>query len=99
MESENHYILKHLDNPIRILFWDTGEFMFLALPFFAGILLSSVLVIVLGILLFPFYKRFKRRFQRGHLIALTYWNLPYTALKHTKRWKKIPPSYLSELVL
>jgi type IV conjugative transfer system protein TraL len=99
VKAENHYILKHLDNPTRILFWDSNEVLLLVFPFFLGVLVGSMILMLAGVIALPAFRRVKKLYPKGFLLAWMYWSLPYCYVVKFNRWKSLPPSYLMEVVL
>lgn len=93
MSQARHVILNHVDTPLRILFWTTGELGLYISPTFLGLILDQF---CLGVLATIFniwaYRKYNRRFGKGQFNAVRYWFLP-----HDKRnFKGIPPSYIRE---
>lgn len=85
-------ILKHLDEPVRILSFSIGDLVGYLAPFFIGSLFDSLFVApLIGISIVLVGKRIFKRFPRFWCIRFLYWSLP------TKRFNRIlkvnlPPS-------
>jgi type IV conjugative transfer system protein TraL len=97
--QSQHFIYRTLDNSSRILFWTTGEVLFMLTPFFIGISCGSLLISCLGILLKPFYTKLKKKFPNGLLIHKLYWILPTSAFGKVTSLKSLPPSHYREFIL
>jgi conjugal transfer pilus assembly protein TraL len=97
--SRENILLNTLDNPTRVLFWTVDVFAFMVIPVFLGILLSSLIVMLLGFVLVPFYGRFKKRFPRGVVRHKMYWLLPHEAFLRFGKLKSFPPSHEREMIL
>jgi type IV conjugative transfer system protein TraL len=75
--KNQHVVLKHLDNPIRILSFSVSDLIAYLAPFFVGSFFDSMFIIPLGGLLIVFVsKRLLRRLPKFCLIRFWYWNLP-----------------------
>ena len=96
---EHQYLYKTLDNPIRILFWSLDDFLVFAVPLFLSLCFGSLLFLLAGFILKPFYSRLKKRFPNGSLKHKIYWSVPMSCLKHMGKIKNLPPSYYRELLL
>lgn len=99
MDKNHRRIIKTLDNMPRFFFWGMDEFILMVTPFFIGILLGSVLLMILGIVLKPFYTKLKRRYPNGFLKHKLYWNIPKSVFSKMGIFKKLPPSHYRDLVL
>lgn len=76
MKNQN-VVLKHLDNPIRILSFSVSDLIAYLSPFFVGSLFDSMFVIPLGgLLIVLILKRFLKRLPKFYLSRFWYWNLP-----------------------
>jgi type IV conjugative transfer system protein TraL len=95
-QYDHHVVIKTLDNPPRILFWEADEFIMIAAPVFIGIALGSLLVVFLGLFLKPTYARLKKRLGRGRIQRVIYWNFPKDAMGQLGVFKKLPPSHVRE---
>ncbi len=77
-------ILKHLDDPIRILAFSIGDLIGYLSTFFIGSLFDSLFVVpLIGIGFVYFLKRILRRFPRFYTVRFLYWSLP------TKRFNQM----------
>jgi type IV conjugative transfer system protein TraL len=75
--KNQHVVLKHLDNPIRILSFSVPELISWLSPFFVGSLFDSMFVMpVIGLGVVFVCKRFLKRLPRFYLIRFWYWSLP-----------------------
>lgn len=85
-------ILKHLDEPVRILSFSISDLVGYLAPFFVGSLFDSLFVVpLIGIASVFLAKRMLKRFPRFHGIRFLYWFLP------TRRFNRmlkvnLPPS-------
>ncbi len=79
-------VLAHLDRPVRLLFWTLDEIAVMMLPFFMGLLMGSVVVMVGGLMLYRVYRKYKKRLSLSRFQALFYWYLP-------GQWLALIPSY------
>ena len=85
-------ILKHLDEPVRILSFSIGDLVGYLAPFFIGSLFDSLFVVpLIGIASVFLAKRLLKRLPRFHGIRFLYWSLP------TRRFNRmlkvnLPPS-------
>lgn len=86
-------VLKHLDDPVRILSFSIGDLIGYLAPFYVGSLFDSLFMIpVLGITSVFLLKKGLRRFPRFYSIRWLYWSLP------TRRFNRLmkvdlPPSH------
>jgi type IV conjugative transfer system protein TraL len=70
-------LLRHLDNPVRILSFSVNDLMGYMMPFVIGALFNSLLVIpTIGLIIVYFGKKALRRFPKFYLIRSLYWSLP-----------------------
>lgn len=69
-------VLAHLDRPVRLLFWSLDELVVMMIPFLVGIFSGSFVVILVGIVLYRFYRKNKRRYSAKRIKSLLYWYLP-----------------------
>lgn len=92
-DYENHVILHHLDDPLRILKWTVDEALVILLPPFIGLSIDQPLL-GFGISASCFWaiKRFKERIGVGFFKQWIYWYFPH----NEKKLKKIPPSHIRE---
>jgi conjugal transfer pilus assembly protein TraL len=98
-EYGDHVLLKTLDNPPRILFWELDEFLVMLVPVFAGIAIGSLSLMVAGLVLKPVFSKMKRRHKSRSLQHQLYWLLPYSSFQRSGLLKRIPPSHIREVVL
>ena len=100
MEARRENILINtLDNPTRILFWEVDGFLVVIIPFFVGMALSSLLIMITGFFLISPYRKLKKMYPRGSLKRKCYWNLPHHVFEKSGKFKGFPPSYERELLL
>jgi type IV conjugative transfer system protein TraL len=91
--SQNPYLLNHLDDPMRFLFFTLDEFFVLAIPLFVGMFMGQMLSgALVSLILYQVLKRIKKAFKNAGFRQLTYWFLP------TKKttFKVYVPSYYRE---
>ena len=70
-------LLKHLDNPVRILSFPVSDIIAYAVPFFVGTLFDSLLIVPAGgIGLVLIAKKILKRFPRFYGMRFLYWSLP-----------------------
>lgn len=96
---DQHVIIKTLDNPPRMLFWDLDEFLVMITPFFVGMILSSILVMVSGFFLKIAYSSLKKEGQKGPIRHRAYWLIPQGVNRSCGVLKKIPGSHIRRVVL
>lgn len=91
--SQDYYLLNHLDDPMRFLFFTIDEFLALAFPLFLGIFVDQMLWgALISLILYRILKFFKGAFREANLRQLAYWFLP-----SKDKLLKIPiPSYCRE---
>ncbi len=94
MADNSYHVLKTLDNPPRILFWDVYEFLAIAVPFVVGMGVASIAIMLSGIPLKILYKKFKKKSPYISFSQRVYWYLP-----KNKKLKNIPPSHQREFIL
>lgn len=92
-DYDNHIILHHLDDPLRILKWTIDEALILIVPIFFGIgadhFVAGMMSAGLG---FWGLKKLKQRLGFMGLRHALYWHMP-----HNKRQLPTsPPSYIRE---
>lgn len=93
MQNNKAVLLKHLDDPVRIVSVSVNDFIAYMLPFFIGIAFDSLTIIPLtGMVVVYLSKRFLKRFPKYFFIRYMYWSLPS---KHFNSALKInwPPSH------
>lgn len=93
MTHSQHVILKHLDEPIRILSFSIQDLLVSAIPFFLGALVDSMLLITLtGLLAIFFIKKALKKFPKFYFIRYLYWHVPTS--RYNKLFKtNLPPSH------
>ncbi|MFI5343138.1 MAG: type IV conjugative transfer system protein TraL [Chlamydiales bacterium] len=82
-----------MDNTPRMLFWGIDEFVIMVSPFFIGLLVGSVPVMLSGFFLKGFYRRTKKRYPKGAIRHSLYRNLPHWFFKQSGVFKRLPPSH------
>ena len=88
---ENHPILKHLDQPIRFLSFESKDLIFLILPIvFGGVFDSILLFSFIGWALFFFVKRALKRFPKFFFIRWLYRQLPTRNFNQLFNLKMLP---------
>jgi|SaaInlStandDraft_3_1057020.scaffolds.fasta_scaffold31389_2 conjugal transfer pilus assembly protein TraL len=98
-KNDQHVIIKSLDNLPRFLFWSLDDFLVMVIPFFIGMVMESLLVMVMGVLIRPFYSKLKRRYPHGSLKHFIYWYFPHEACSKSGCFKNLPPSHKRERLL
>lgn len=93
--DNQHYTYKTLDHPIRILFWNLDDFLLLLAPILLAMSFGNLLF-CLGVLLRIPYKRLQKNRTHSSFKHYMYWHMPTAYMSHFKR---LPPSYLRELIL
>lgn len=90
--SSPRLVLKHLNNPIKILSFSLHDLALYLGPFFLGSLFDSMFIIPVGGLLIAFtLKRLFKRLPRYYIIRFLYWTLPTS--KYNRLLKTVlPPS-------
>jgi len=97
---DNKYrVLTSMDNPMRVFVWNIDQVLVALVPLLVGILLSSVLVMLSGILFGFIYSRLRCSSNRGDLVSLLYWHLPSRALKKRGFFVHLPDSHERDLIL
>ena len=92
MDNRN-LIFKTMDNTPRMIFWGVDEFIIMTVPFFLGVLVGSLLIMLSGFVLKRFYSRWKKRYPRGLLKHAFYWNMPTKAFNKAGIFKRLPQSH------
>jgi|GEM_PF-1731092 len=92
-EYDQHIVIKTLDNPTRILFWDLPDFVLLVLPFFLGMLLESSLILIGGLMGRLLMKKVLRKMPKAYLKRAAYWYLPTRIMNHLLK-TDLPPSHV-----
>lgn len=89
---KRHIILNHVDTPLKILFWTTGELVMLIVPLFLGLIINQLtLSLLVSIFNFWVHKKYQQHFGKGQFQAVRYWFLP-----PDRRFKNLPPSFIRE---
>ena len=95
MDYDQHQILRHLDDPLRLLKWTVDEALILTLTPFVGLAIESMTFGLLGAVMgFWGIRKIKKSVGMGRLRHALYWYFPHNKrkLKHT------PASYVREYV-
>jgi len=91
--SHDYYLLNHLDDPMRFLFFTMDEFVALAVPLFVGMFINQMLWgALVSLILYKILKLIKKVSKGVGLRQLTYWFLP----TKTKTLKFYVPSCYRE---
>ena len=90
---DKHRLLHHLDDPLRILKWTIDEAFALIVPSLVlGVGFGRPFTaIIVGLGSYWLLRELKKRFGKKVLQPLLYWYFP-----PTKRFKKLPLSYIRE---
>lgn len=92
-DYDQHIILHHLDDPLRILYWTMDEAAIILLVPYLGLALNHpVLGIVLSFGGFYLIRKLKTRFGQRSLKPSLYWYLPH----NKRKLPHMPPSYIRE---
>lgn len=92
-DYDQHIILHHLDDPLRIFKWTVDEALCLILPPFIGLGLEQPLLGVSAAGVgFWGLRQIKKRYGLSTLRHALYWYLPH----NTRKLKNTPPSYIRE---
>jgi type IV conjugative transfer system protein TraL len=89
----NQPVLKHLDEPVKVLSFSISDLIGYSVPFFIGSFFDSLfLVPMIGIVVVFLVKRLLKRLPRFYGLRCLYWSLP------TKRFNRmlginLPPSH------
>ena len=90
-----HVILNHVDSPLKILVWTTGELGLFLMPLFFGLFFNQL---ILGVLVsftnYRLFKIYRDRFGKDQFQAVCYWFLPHSQ----KRYPAVPPSYIRHYI-
>jgi type IV conjugative transfer system protein TraL len=93
--SQDYYLLNHLDDPMRFLFFTIDEFLAIGVPLFVGICVNEMIWgAIIGLGLYQILKFIKRTFKGASLRQLAYWFLP----TNKKTLKILVPSNLREFL-
>lgn len=92
---DEHHILHHLDDPLRLLKWTIDEALIMILPILLlGVGLGEILLgSIVGFGGFSGLRFLKKRFGKKILRPLLYWYLP----SHSK-FKSFPKSHIREFI-
>lgn len=94
----NRPLLKHLDQPIRILSLSIPDLVGYLIPFFLGALLDHLLLVSAGGMISVYFlKRALKKFPRFYLLRSIYWSLPSSAYNRITK-TSLPPSAKRKLV-
>lgn len=102
MEAENYRVFKTIDNMPRILFWGADLFSIIFAPLFFGIIIGGLFALfaaLMGPLLGYVYWKFTKKYHRGTLRHILYWNLPQKVFVRNGKLKTIPPSHIRDYTL
>lgn len=84
-----HVILNHVDTPLKILFWTTGELLMWFIPCFLGLMLNQLILgLIISVLGGLVNKKYQQHFGRGQFQSVKYWFLPQDLGR-----KSLPRSY------
>jgi type IV conjugative transfer system protein TraL len=90
-----HVILNHVDSPLKILVWTTGELTLFLMPLFLGLFFSQLaLGALVSFVNYRLFKIYRERFGKDQFQAVCYWCLPPSP----KRYPAIPASYIREYI-
>lgn len=94
MGYSKNSILRYVNNPPKVIFWEVGEALTFILPFAVAALLRKVLLgLIIGVIFFQIYKYIKSRVSSPIAHAL-YWYLPTMR----GRYKIYVPSFIREFI-
>ncbi len=72
-----HVILNHVDTPLKILFWTTGELLMWFVPCFLGLILNQLILgLIISVIGGLINKKYQQHFGKGQFQAVKYWFLP-----------------------
>ncbi len=92
VQINSHVILSHIDSPARILIWPANQVLMCSVPFAFGMVTEHLGIGVgMSIIAAFSWKILHKKFGKGKMRALLYWNLP-TASRLIKQG--VPPSYI-----
>ena len=100
MNAENR-IIKTLDNPLRLLFWDLRESMLLIFFVSLGGFLGSLTIILFGIALWWFSRQFNKLAKKKGITPFhyVYWHVPTKVLRRSGNFSSFPCSHKRKLIL
>ena len=77
--KQDYYLLNHLDEPVRFLFFTFGEFIVLLVPFMFGMFMNCMMLgLLTGLFLHQLLRFVGRSFGGANLRQIVYWFLPTT---------------------
>lgn len=92
-DYDQHLLLHHLDDPLRILYWTLDEAAIILLIPYLGLAFDHP---VIGLLFsagsFWVLRKLKATFGKRSLKPALYWYLPH----NKRKLKKTPPSFIRE---
>ena len=92
--NQDYYLLNHLDEPVRFLFFTIGEFIVMLVPFMIGMFIDQMIFgLIIGFALYQLLKLIGRSFFGANLRQIAYWFLPTSK----KMLQLNIPSYIREL--
>ena len=94
-----NYVLKTLDNPVRVLFWGVDEFIVMVFPSFLAMAVGVSWLMLTGLLTKYLYNKLKKKFPNSSLRHCMYWNLPKEPMSKMGWFKTLPPSYWRKILL
>jgi len=95
VDYDQHLILHHLDDPLRLLKWTVDEALIIVSPIFFGIAVEHpYLGLICAGLGYWTLTRIKKKFGLSTLKHALYWYFP----KSHKKLPHMPPSYIREYV-
>lgn len=90
-----HVILNHVDSPLKILVWTTGELALFLMPLFLGLFFNHLILgVMVSITNYRLFKIYREKFGKDQFQAVCYWFLPH----QVKRYPTIPPSYIRHYI-
>lgn len=94
-EYDQHMILHHLDDPLRLLKWTVDEMAVLLGPLFFGFALEQLMMGV-GVSAAGYWgvRSLKKKYGISAVKHALYWYLP----KSKKKLPNAPPSYIREYI-
>ena len=95
MDYDQHLILHHLDDPLRLLKWTLDEALVIIAPVFFGFAIEHPLMgVIVGFLSYWSLTKLKKKFGLSTLKHFLYWTFP----KNSKKLPHMPPSYIREYI-
>ena len=75
--KDDYYLLNHLDEPVRFLFFTFSEFIVLLIPFMFGLFMDRMMFgLITGIVLYQLLRLIGKSFGGATLRQIAYWFLP-----------------------